>query len=245
MPATASWASMPKPSESVNTALEAGPSSSNNPEHSKPDSLPPPASSSNDAQGQIPPPPSQAAQGSIHPSELLPPPVQSGLDHPVLGHTLKMLFEGRFNFNFVPRVVPGLSEVDIKSAESFPQLFAWNPQQRRPASPSKMGKNHARSGSRYAFAADSKTPPPGFIPPGLATGSQPPGFTGSSQQAKDGSPDFFSQFLRNANPSDGAITGQPNYDDPAILGRSTALKSPPLIAAKTSTNGTTHSNRRQ
>lgn len=239
LPPTASWASMPKPSETT-AAQEAGGPNTTAQGHIKPDTLPPPSTDTSAPRGEIPPPPSQAAQDSVNPSDLLPSPVQVGLNHPYLGGTLKFLYEGRFNFNFVPQVMPGLSEADVKSAENFPQLFSWDPQIRRPSSPSKNGKNHGRSGSRYAFAAESKTPPPGFIPPGLATGLQPPGFTAGGQATgKEGATDFFSQFLRNANSSDVAPSAQVPYEDPAIVG----LRETRGETTKSKSNGTSQMGR--
>lgn len=238
LPATASWASTSRSAD--NSSLE------NAQEHTRPDTLPP-SQDSKEPQTEIPPPPSQTAQGAVHPSELLPPPVQPGFDHPILGKTIRSLFEGKFNFKLVPRVMPGLSEADIRSAESFPRLFAWNPESKRPSSPSKNGKAHNRSGSRYAFAAETRTPPPGFVPPGLATGVQPPGFHSSSQgSTKDGSTDFFSQFLRNAGSGEAGSSSQMTFEDPAIVGLRDSIKSPTttITAPRPNTNGTSHTGRR-
>lgn len=240
LPPTASWASLSKGTEGSNEA------NGTNIDHSGPESLPPPSRGLKDSPGEIPPPPSQAVQGATNPSELLPLPVQPGLSHSILGSTLKTLFEGRFNFDFAPRVMPGLSEADIKSAENFPQLFAWNPHivaDRRPSSPSKSNKNHARSGSRYAFAADTKTPSPGFIPPGLATGLQPPGFTTEGQgPTKEAPSDFFSQLLQGTNSTDSnALLNSSTVEESTMIG----LREPVASPSFTAPNGTSQRSRKQ
>lgn len=232
LPPTVSWASTSK----ANEASEAG-------DNTQVETLPP-SRALNEPQLDIPPPPSQAAHNSVLPSDLLPPPVLPGQDHPILGNMLKSFYETKFNFTIVPRVMPGLTEADVKAAESFPQLFAWNPVIKRPSSPGKNGKNHARSGSRYAFA-DTRTPPPGFVPPGLATGLRPPGFQPNAQgSSKESSTDFFSQFLRNAGFNENG-PNQTSSEDPANINSKDSAK-PPVESNVTrpGTNGMSHQNRR-
>ena len=111
-----------------------------------------------------------------------PPPVYS---NPIFGNIFKKLTEGKFEYKL---------EASLEELMSFPSLFAWsNELTKRPDSPTKLGR-HARANSRYAFASDGKTPPPGFVPPGLAPGSHPPGFV----RKDNGGEDFFNTFLKGA-----------------------------------------------
>ncbi|ORY75410.1 hypothetical protein BCR37DRAFT_384039 [Protomyces lactucae-debilis] len=210
LPPTVSWAS--KPTESESQVPD---------ERPKPESLPAIDSRKPVAVPDIPPPPSQAEKGAVHPSDVLPAPVQQALRHPILGKTLKTLFTGRFEFSFAPRPGPGLTEQDIKAAQEFPQLLTWNPDLKRPSSPGKAAR-HARANSRYAFAADARTPPPGFVPPGLASGHQPPGFAESEAPIQGKDADYFAQYLGNngerlAGAMDNAFLGNARGSNMSIL----------------------------
>lgn len=112
-----------------------------------------------------------------------PPPPPAVYANPIFGNIFRKLTEGNFEYKI---------EAGLEDFASFPSLFAWsNDLAKRPESPSKIGR-HARANSRYAFATDGRTPPPGFVPPGLAPGLQPPGFV-----RKDGD-DFLNSFLKTA-----------------------------------------------